>query len=446
MTFPRPTSASCTAALLLAWSLGGIADRRPVAASHLIVISVDTLRADHLRHYGYHRRTSPALDRLAARSVRFARAVAHAPNTPPSQLSLLSSQYYGVHGFSGVAGAADPSVVTLAQLLGARGFTTWGFVDGGYMSAEFGFDRGFDHYDDAGGGIAAIVDRIVARLDGATAERFFLFVHCYDVHSPYGAPEPFRDAFVPRGSPASFEPTSDNLQAVVEGTRVLSDGELAYTVGRYDGGIRYTDGQLGQLLAALDVRDLLRRSVVVFTADHGEEFLEHGSMLHWQTWFTPNLHVPLLIGAPGQRAGVVTQTVEQVDVVPTVLELLALAPHDAAMGRSLVSLMRGEAIAARSAYAEPFNLRIPWRTVITDRHQLRLNLDDGAMQLFDLELDPLSRRDRAADDPEIAAALRGELVDRMRAIERARLAASAPQSSPILRDSVRRRLEELGYL
>jgi arylsulfatase A-like enzyme len=419
-------------------------------AVNLVLVSIDTLRADHLGSYGYQRDTSPHLDRFARRSTRFTRAVAQSHSTLPSHMSLFTSRYYSALAGPEVHAPLPDAAVTLAELLRARGFATWGFVDGGYLRRTFGFDQGFDHYYDVGDGvrlgIRGILQRVEQWLDTHRTEPFFLFVHCYDVHTPYASPPPFDRMFVEPGYGRDFDTSARNLDAVNTGRQRMTADDLAYVIARYDGAIRYTDEQLGGFFANLERRGLLDSTVVIVTSDHGEEFLDHGTMMHWQMYLSANLHVPLLVFVPGRPPGTVDATVELTDVLPTALDLLGLPPHPAAVGRSLVPLIenpsRGSA-SSRIAYAEPSMLSLPWRTVVSDGHQLLHDLATGRSRLFDTRVDPGETTDVAEREPAATERLRRALEDRRRRSGADHPASAGPAD---IDDVTRRQLEALGYV
>ena len=418
------------------------------APQNLLLISIDTLRADHLGLYGYTRDTSPILDRLGRNGITFTRAVSQAPNTPPSQMSLLTSLYYSVHGFTGNDDRLPEWRVTLAEMLRDQGFATWGFVDGGYLRASFGFGQGFDHFEDQRRGIAQIVQRVQRWLDRPLPPRFFLFVHCYDVHSPYAPPPPFNSLFEETPYRGHFIPTNKTLRQVAHEGMPLTDDDLRHVVALYDGEIRNTDGQIGRLLDTLARRGVLDSTLVVVVSDHGEEFKEHGSMLHWQTWFAPNLHVPMIFSMPGASARRIDTPVELIDVVPTVLDLLGLPAHPQAMGRSLVPLMEGrDEPAMRTAYGEPYDLRVPTRTIVSDRYELHYDVRTGRSQLFDQRTDPWGLHDIAGGKPDMVASLLQAYQERQRAIAVARAQAGGPPTERApMDDQTQKQLRALGYL
>ena len=418
---------------------------------NVILISIDTLRADHLGVYGYERDTSPNLDRLARRSTVFTHAVAQAPNTKPSHASLFTSLYYSVHRVVGDDEARIPEWrITLPEILRSHGMATWGFVDGGYLRSVFGFDQGFDHFEDRKLGIASILDNVEHWLDTHPVPGFFLFIHCYDVHAPYAPPPPFDTLFEDAPYTGDFVPNKENLSEVAQRRRRISPEDLRHVIVQYDGGIRYTDEQFGRFFESLDRRGLLGSTILIVLSDHGEEFGEHGSMLHWQTHYMPNLHVPLFFFLPGRPPRIVTEPVELIDVLPTVLDLLGLPPHPPAMGRSLVSLIDGQATSedsAQAAFAEPFLLESRKPTVVSDRYQLFYDLESGQKRLFDIRSDPRAKTDIVDREPDVTQRLLAALEEWRRRVNAANQEISGPPAKDLTIDeATREELEALGYL
>ncbi len=318
-------------------------------ARGVILISLDTLRADHLGSFGYGRATSPQLDRLAARGVLFERAVAQYPSTLTSHITMLTGLHPAQHDVYPPATALAPSIATLAERLLSHGVRTAGFTEGGYMAKEFGFSRGFEAWDDR----AATADTDIERTLGlgreflrslADGDRFFLFLHSYSVHSPYEPPEPWRGRFWDVPPPTgAFPSTGENLKDVNRGRRPVDDETVRFFTDRYDESISYVDEQIGRFMADLESQGLLDTTVVLITSDHGEEFMEHGRLAHSQV-YPECLHVPLILLAPGLVAGTrVAAPVELVDIVPSVLELVGAAPDEALPGHSLLSSVSGDA-------------------------------------------------------------------------------------------------------
>jgi arylsulfatase A-like enzyme len=416
--------------------------RRPLR--HLVIVSLDTLRADHLGAYGYRKPTSPVFDALATTGVLFERAVAQGPATLPSHGALLTGLYPSAYGDSPVPFGPPPGVPTLAEILKAHGFATWGFVDGGYLARSFGLGRGFDHYEDRRTGLSNILVRLDRWLDiHGDAPRIFLFVHCYNIHTPYNPPSDARRLLGAGPWRGKFSVGAADLDVIERMRPKPTASDIAPIVGLYDAGIRATDDLLTRLLAILARHHLREDTAIVILSDHGEEFLEHGRTQHKQLYFAPNLHVPLLFLLPGQKPLRIGTTVELIDVMPTALELLGLPPYPGAMGRSLVGLMRGSTDEEGSAYSEGTVWNATLRTLITDRFQLFYDVAKGDAHLYDVAQDPDAHRDLAPTHPETTTKLLRKLRRRMdeAAIRRTHVTV-APSIDPRVREDLR----ALGYV
>ena len=323
---------------------------------NVLLIILDTVRAKSLSLYGYHRDTSPALTRLAARGVRFERAFSTAPWTLPSHASLLTGDYPHQLSADWIE-PLDRKVPTLAERFAARGYVTGGFVANvGYLSWEFGLNRGFAHYEDYLFRPRDILeatsigrqldysylvrdllrtDQHLVRIDAPSISRrflnwvdqrgsrpFFAFLNYYDAHGPYLPPEPWDRRFgAPRQDNRSTlhrflsRPFGSLPQAVV-------DREME----QYDGALAYLDDQIGKLIEELDRRHLLDHTIVLLTADHGEEFGEHGMFDHGNSLYRPSVQVPLLVAYRGvvPQGGKVDQPVTLRDVAATLADLAGL--------------------------------------------------------------------------------------------------------------------------
>jgi arylsulfatase A-like enzyme len=288
------------AALILCCS----ACSRPQAESNppnILLISIDALRADHLSCYGYDRPTSPMIDSLAARGTRFSKAFVNTHGTPPSHTTLLASLYQethrvGINPVSTTDTGIPVEVEMVQELLSDADWHTLAVTGGGYMSADFGFSRGFDVYVDRAGRVARQAADLVKHIRPALGSDrpVFAFLHTYQVHSPYAPPKRFRGLF--GAYRASIEATSEALLEInSDASKVLTRVEFEYLESLYDGEIRYTDEVLGELLESLAAIGFLDNAVVVVTSDHGEEFGEHGGVLHGGKLFEELLHVPLII-------------------------------------------------------------------------------------------------------------------------------------------------------
>ncbi len=342
----------------------------PVSDAPVILISIDTLRADHLGCYGYSRPITPAIDQFRQDAVLFEQAIAQAPSTSPSHASILSSLWPEHHGAFSVRNTALPdAVLTLPEILADLGYQTASFNGGGQIAPEYGFDQGFDIYQVMGTTASTLetvrrAERWITsltqtqlepqtqldptqldqtQLESREQSPFFLFLHTYHVHHPYTpeladlqelAPD-YRGALPPKIS-------KDLIVAINRGERELADGDLEYIVAAYDAEIRSMDAALGRLFAFLQQTDLYDRSIIVLTSDHGEEFGEHGQVgWHSHTLFDELLRVPLIIKLPDSRhAGLsVAAQVRSIDIAPTVLSLLGRPARSEFAGFDLRSLI-----------------------------------------------------------------------------------------------------------
>src|SRR5712692_6454580 len=292
---------------------------------NLLLITLDTTRADRIHAYGFDGIETPNLDRLAREGVLFEQAVAPAPLTLPAHSSIFTGKFPPAHGGRDNGGFfLDERETTLAERLQAKGFTTGGFVGAYVLDHKWGVAQGFQTYFDdfdltkyqslSLGSVDRpgneVADKALAWLARVGASRFFGWVHFYDAHSPYTPPEPFKSR---------------------------------YARHPYPGEIAFVDSQVGRLLAYLDDHDLVRHTVIVVMGDHGESLGEHGESTHGFFVYQSTAHVPLIIRAPydvmeGRR---VADTVRSVDILPTVLELLGVRAAEPFEGASLVALMTG---------------------------------------------------------------------------------------------------------
>lgn len=450
--------------LLLAW-LPVLAGCGAPAPPNVVLVSVDTLRADAIGAYGA-RIPTPALDGLAAGGVLFESALAPAPETGPSHASLLTGLEIGRHGVlrNGVPlGAAVP---TLAGAFAAGGYATGGFVSSFVLDPRFGWDRGFQRYDaefpKRGESMHQRVDfarqhrfegydraapvttaRALAWLETAP-EPFFLFLHYFDPHAPYGgAPEltsRVPEAWVQRRA-RSWLPL---LRHEIPG---LTLDELALMIRHYHAEVMLVDAAVGRVLDALEARGLRDRTLVVVTADHGEGLGQHGSLGHAHRLYEEEVRVPLILSWPaalpqGLR---IAAPVGLIDVAPTLAELASL-PFAGADGRSLAAALRsGEEPAPRPLWGRR---RLDAGAGAGDREQ-RFFVRDGRWKYIRATGDPDELYDLAEDPREHRnlRSLQPEQVERLGAILDARRAAApeAGDASPLPAE-VRRGLEALGYI
>jgi arylsulfatase A-like enzyme len=411
-------------------------DRRP---PNIVLVSIDTLRADHLGCYGYERPTSPALDALAEQGVLFEAAFSTTSWTLPAHAAMFTGLPDSVHGCgTGVGGVLAPARSTLAEALREAGYATAGFWAGPYLAPEFGLDQGFDDWiacaayalDDGAeagrprpspqaGRLTTVEKARSARadvtgprilesvrrwLDGNRQRPFFLFVHLWDVHHDYLPPAPYDEMF-----DAGYEGDVDgrylSTRPFASG-RTLSGRDLVHLVSLYDGEVAWTDEHVRRLLELVGEHSPPDETVVVVTADHGEEFLEHGGLMHHRTLHDESIRVPLIVRAPGARAGLrVDEVISLVDVAPTLLELAGARPLPDTLGRSLAARLHGgPPMQARPAVAElSFQDDVPMLAVRTRDWKILADASSGEpLALWDLRADPGELDDVLGRDDELA--------------------------------------------
>lgn len=388
---------------------------------NVILISLDTLRADRLGAYGYGRPTSPFLDELAARGVLFEHAVSPAPWTLPSHLSIFTGLYPGSHGVNTAAEKrVGDEVKLLTEILREHGYRTFGFHGGGYVGERYGFERGFETYQkseadkgDGKRGFPALLNTALTTLDTlAPEESFFLFLHTYAVHCPYAPEEPYASMFVTPGA-VHADPRYCGVRSKKLGK--ITKEQALYLSDRYDGSIRQADEDLKRFFGALDSRGKLANTLVIVLSDHGEEFLEHGRIGHQESLYKELLMVPLIISGPGISHRRVEQPVNLVDVFPSLLELLGIADSPAVDGHSFTPLLLGAAERADGELQfSELERGKRLRSLIDPRREHFIHdLESAGSELFDLRTDPLELYDLGAAHPQRVDALRDELRTRM---------------------------------
>ena len=376
----------------------------------VVIIVVDTLRADHLGCYGCERDTSPNLDRLAADSTLYRRAISQAPWTTPSIGSLMTSRYPSALGIRDARSILDEEVVLLAEVLAPAGYTNSAVISHSFCSARWGFAQGFHEFDESmvvghdaicGPGVT---DRALQILDQQKGERFFLWLHYFDPHFAYLShpeypfdPDPDYDGPITPGMPFG-----DLLRT----RHRLKDPDLAELTRMYDSEIRLTDEAIGRVLDRLRELNLYDRSLIVFTGDHGEEFMEHGDLGHTKNLYGEVMHVPLLIKLPNGVPQKVDRAVGLIDVYPTVLDVLGLTiEHDIA-GRSLLKEPR--AAKPRPVFFETSRKRI-LRGIVKGNLKMIHDVEADSYMMFDLEADPGEKKDIYSKNPDEKRALKGRL-------------------------------------
>jgi arylsulfatase A-like enzyme len=311
---------------------------------NVLLITIDTLRFDHLGCYGYRRRTTPAVDSLAADGVLFTHAYAQRPKTSPNFACLLTGTYPQRHGVRRTKRPLPGSAFTLAEVLQSEGYATCGVVTNGNLFPAFGFDQGFDEYEYGHGGAQAGTEIALDWLEQGGRGPFFLWVHHTDPHTPYRPPAPYDDVFVDEveyGNHPLEIVKGDPLGGIHPGLLIEGPLDLDYYISQYDGEIAYTDYWVGKMLEGLRAHGLAQNTLVVFTADHGESLGEHEYYFeHGLLAYDQSARIPLIFSLPGGmgRGALETHVFESVDLMPTVMDLLGMESPITCQGRSVLEV------------------------------------------------------------------------------------------------------------
>jgi arylsulfatase A-like enzyme len=467
------------ALLRIGWALAvaigtGCGAGSPSAPPNIVLISIDSLRPDHLGAYGYERDTSPTIDRLAREGARFENVLSTTSWTLPAHAALFTGLYDSTHGLVDNGQKLDDGHVTLAEVLKARGYETAGFFGGPYLHPVFGLSQGFDVYqscmtttdDDARERRVRREARLrrgrshkditgprtqaeIARwAEARTATSpYFLFVHLWDVHYDFVPPSPFDEIFDTgyKGGVTGRLMTDPNIRPNM-GRRGLE-----HVISLYDGEIRWTDHVLDEILADLASRGMLENTLVVITSDHGEEFFEHRSKGHAKSLFDEVLKVPLIFWWPDAlEAGlVVSQQVRLVDLFPT-LAGFAGATGLVSQGRDIAPLLRGEPMEPAPSLAELYLDGRSQHALRTDTSKSYRFEADGPAYLYSLDRDPEEKNwiapgdesleeERARAERELDEAVQGALHLR-------ELLGDRKPGNAELPDELAAELQSLGYL
>jgi len=452
---------------------------------------MDATRADHLSAYGYSRATTPNLVRLAKRGVLFRNAMANSSWTHPSVPTILTSLYPSTHQVNLVASGLHPSIPTLPQVLKQGGVATAVFSANTFISPLFGFGRGVDLfvYSQPSWFLQLMLGHILEKFlpkmkqalqrvewrlnpQASTAaedtsaralnraflawakqtlpQRFFAYFHYMEPHAPYQPSERSKALFV-------SEPVEEGLGErafVVHGILPFQRGEPVspaqrqQIIGLYDAEIRDLDAALGELFAGLRELGIEEQTLVIVTADHGEEFFDHGGWGHGHSLHQELLHVPFILSFPARLPGgqVVDTRVSHVDLMPTILELCGIRTTLPLEGRSLLPLMEHPSAPVEDevVYSEVYHGGASARALIRGRYKL-IAADSGSerdVALYDIQDDPTETRNLAAQKPAVVSSLQAELSQRANAAAgRSRGVVTAK-----LDDATRSQLRALGYL
>ena len=424
---------------------------------NVVLIVLDTVRADRLGCYGSDLGLTPQIDEFARSAVRFDRAFSHAPWTLPSVASLLTSRHPRQHGAGGYLPnfqILPAEAVTVAEVFQRAGATTHAIVNVLFLTEKLQMTQGFDTVDADAPNTNLQVRRAGATTDAALRwidqhgpRGFLLLIHYFDPHLIYDPPPPFRQRFAAprdRSSTDYLFGTRRDMVALRAGRAAGLDlPRIARLERLYNGEVAYVDAQVGRLLEGISQRGLDANTIVLVTADHGEEFLDHGGFEHGHTHYDELLHVPLLIRAPNVQApATVHTTVRQIDVAPTLCELAGIEADPAFVGQSLVPLLQGRQEPHRPVLSEG-NFwgprREAWRQ---GGMKLVRSFAPAETHLFDLRTDPAEKINLAQQAPE----QRNRMLDELKLVLRAMSTEAVTTQAPILTQDEIEHLRSLGYI
>ena len=420
-------------AILIPCAAGAQKTAQP--ALNVVLITIDTLRADHVGCYGYKQIKTPNIDGLAADGTRFARAFAVVPVTLPSHTTMLTGTYpmlSGMHDFS--VNKLSPTQPTLASVLKQAGYATGAVIAAAVLDSRFGLNQGFDFYYDhfdfsrldeknledmerPGNEVADVALEWLAKtwLAKNSPKKFFLWMHLYDPHFPYNPPEPYKHEYADRP---------------------------------YDGEIAFADAQVGRLVHHLKEKGIYENTVIVLAGDHGEGLGEHGEKTHGFFIYNATMHVPLIIRVPGSPGGrTVAEPVSLVDLMPTMLGAVGVEVPAQVQGKSLLARVGGGdaemAERDRSVYGETFlpRLHFNWGELRGAENSKYHFIDAPRPELYDLAKDPGETHNLLGEKKAVAEEMRAKLAGMIRDYSAGKELAEKTGLDPALME----RLKALGY-
>ena len=421
---------------------------------NIVLITIDTLRADHLSCYGYDRNTSPNIDKIAEKGIIFHNAIAPSSWTAPSMVSLFTSVYPVNHGvIHGIGGKWNPKkqevfsaeLTTLAEILRGQGYTTFGVASNLHLSRKLGFGRGFDYFECLSFLPAPPVNEVVYEWKKAIkkSNKFFLWVHYFDPHSPYIPRTPWVDHYTSRTltEKLSFpkKPFAKIKQLIPQ---FRADPQmLSNLVALYDSEIHYVDYYLGELIRKLD---LDQNSLMIISSDHGEEFLDHGELGHGNNLYRETINVPLIVKLPHSlEKKTVEKYVNLIDIMPTILESVDATLSEQILGKSFWN--NGKMLLTNSTSGYTFSeldTEEIVKTIITPQWKYIYNYESEEEQLFNIIADPLEQNDLSDKKREQCNNLKKKLSNWVSQSKK-----YPPEEKPVgLSPDEEEKLKNLGYI
>lgn len=435
----------------------------------VLLISLDTLRADHLGCYGYPVDTSPTIDYISKKAIVFSQAFSQDSNTTPSHMTLFTSLFPSVHGigqFTGHRLKLRPEVPTLTEVLRNAGYRTAAFTGGANVSHVFGFDRGFEQYNEDEPlnhpwDFSIFDTKIEPWFKQVRVGKIpsFCFFHTYRIHDPYLPPKPFNRMFNPgyRGPVVSAPredrtynalPFAERRKRFWDSVRKDNPDDLRQLKALYDGDIRYADLAIGRMVRLIDPEILQKWMLLAIVSDHGEEFTEHKNYLHSDTLYDELIHVPFILRLPGDTMhGLIkTESAGLIDLMPTVLELLGIKSTAPCQGRALLT-PTAEKKDDGMTFAENMRAEHLRSAIRTSQWKFIRTFQPDIEELYHLSTDPQERRNLAAEPAfeKIRTNLQ-QLQEKNTAANRGLAISRGPASRADIDLETQDKLKSLGYL
>ncbi len=414
------------------------ADDAPAPFPNVVMITVDTLRRDHLSIYGYDRETSPRIDALGEKGWVFDNHISHSGQTVPATISMLVSKLPVEHGYlheTPGAFAKNPPVyhgglLFLQEVLKSHGYSTGAFVSNPFLRRKNAFNQGFDHFVGKHRG-RALNKQLLPWLDAqveaqaVSGQPFFMYLHYLDIHAPY-KPERRHRRLYPKPEGAK--------RAFVYGLAPnVSDVDRQFEINLYDALINQVDELIGQVLDRLEALGVAQNTIVLVTSDHGDEFLEHGGFGHGTSVYGELVNIPLIVFDPRNQESArrISHITQGIDVAPTLLNLVGITPPEEFRGTSVFS--RSEVV-----YSEDG----PWKSALTPKGKIVLNVEEGTTQVYSTQ-DLLDQNPIA--NPELESKLRSILQNYL-SLERSDPSANKSKVGPSWTREEYEQLRALGYV
>lgn len=456
--------------LTLTISIGFSSENPPARNNekfNVILIVVDSLRADHLGCYGYYRNTSPNIDKLANEGVLFSRAFSQGARTLVSLPSMFTSLYPGVIGIFGLKDNLSNKFITLPEILKKNGYESVLF-GGDELGLFSNFDYRFDKFKlfatpvshKIRGIIPSPINKDILKWLGQKHSKpFFLFVYYDYPHAPYDPPVPYDKIFSKEIGVDKKTKKFIHSINLVSNSRYIDKfkniNNLNYLISQYDGEIRYTDEQIKFLLEGLENLNLSKNTLIIVTADHGDEFLEHGGLSHGPQLYDELIHIPLIMKLPGiiVRGKKVTDLVKHLDIMPTILNILDIHENNIMQGNNLIPLLNNGGILEQAVFSETNVYPVHVKAIRTEKFKfIEIHHDiknSYSYELYNLEADPKELNNLIEKDLREAEEFKTELKDYTLSCERIRksiLGESSVNKSVTLTEEEKERFKSLGYL